>query len=189
MLGFSPAFTRPGIWPKHCAASMYQLMGCEDRGGRSQGVGGNEWVEGWEGRMRWRGRACRSRGGGGRGKLGVLGAGAEVWDHGDMLSLGLEAEPGLLTSLLSVNICEQLLDMCVYCLLPSVSFCRKWPSSAVNFSRGEVCCGCRKVMLFQPARLDSPWFHLHLRTKRKVVFLQVKYCITKQTVKHLLVWK
>lgn len=158
MLGFSPAFTRSGICPKHCVASMYQRTGCEDRGGGSQGVGGNEWAAGWKGRMRWRGRACRSRGGG-RGKLGMLGAGAEVWDHEDMLSLGLEAEPGLLTSLLSVNICEQLLDVCVYCLLlPSVSFCRKWPSSAVNFSGGEVCCGCRKVMLFQPAwsHLDSP---------------------------------
>lgn len=64
MLGFSPAFTRSGICPKHYVASMYQRTGCEDRGGGSQGVGGNEWAAGWKGRMRWRGRACRSRGGG-----------------------------------------------------------------------------------------------------------------------------
>ena len=61
----------------------------------------------------------------GRGEVGKLGAGtgAEVWDHKDVLSLGLGAEAGLLTPLLLVNICEQLLEMCVSCLLLlSVSF-------------------------------------------------------------------
>lgn len=63
-----------------------------------------------------------------KGKVGRAGSrrGAEVWDHEDTLFLGPGAEPGLLTSLLSVNICEQMLVMCVYCLLLlSVSFCRK----------------------------------------------------------------
>lgn len=89
--------------------------------------------------------------------MGVLRAGTEVWDQEDMLSLGLGAEPVLLTSLLSVNICEQLLEMYVYCLLLlSVSFCRKSPSSTVHLSRGEVQCGCREFMLFQRAKLGPP---------------------------------
>lgn len=89
--------------------------------------------------------------------MGVLRAGTEVWDQEDMLSLGLGAEPVLLTSLLSVNICEQLLEMYVYCLLLlSVSFCRKSPSSTVHLSRGEVHCGCREFMLFQRAKLGPP---------------------------------
>lgn len=39
MLGFSPAFTRPGMWPKHCVASMYQRTGCEDKKRQKPGRG------------------------------------------------------------------------------------------------------------------------------------------------------
>lgn len=141
--------------------------GCEDRAGSSQGVGGNEWAAGWKRGTKWRGRAHRNWGGG-EGKLGKLGAGAAVWDHEDILSLGLGAEAGLLTPLLSVNICEQRLDMCVSCLLfPSVSFCERCPGSAANFSRGDVCCGCEEVTLFQPAKLGSPCFHLLASRNKK----------------------
>lgn len=86
--------------------------------------------------------------GGGEGMVGMLGA--EVWDHEDILSLELRAQAGFLSPLLSVNICEQPLKMCGFCLLlPSVSFCKKFPVSAVNFSLEEGCCGCKEVTLFQ----------------------------------------
>lgn len=97
---------------------------CEDRGGRSQGIGGNEWAACWKGGMKWRERAQRNWGGGDR-KLGKLGEGAEVWNHEDILSLGLGAEAGLLTPLLPINICGHPLEACISCLLPpSVSFCK-----------------------------------------------------------------
>jgi len=118
--------------------------------------------------MKWRGRACRNWGGGEE-KLGKLGAGAEVWDHEDILSLGLGAETGLLTPLLSVSICEHPLEMCIsHLLLPSISFCKKCPSSVANFSRGEMCRGCKGVTIFQQAKLGSPCFHLLASQDKKV---------------------
>lgn len=73
--------------------------------------------------------------------------------------------------------------MCVSCLPLTVgSFCKKYLSSAANFSQGEMCCGCKGVMFFQQAKLGSPCFHLlAFQDKKEVIFFQGRDCMKKQT--------
>lgn len=88
-VGFFPCFYQ--AWEPAQALRCQHVSAHRVWGQRGQEPG-RGWAAGWKGRMRWRDGACRSWGGG-RGKLDVLGAGAEVWDHEYMLSLGLGAEP------------------------------------------------------------------------------------------------
>lgn len=62
--------------------------------------------------------------------------------------------------------------MCVSCLPFTVgSFCKKYLSSAANFSQEEMCCGCKGVMFFQQAKLGSPCFHLLAFQDKKEVII------------------